>query len=138
MSTRPPSGEPPRRRERRAPEPRRGPFQKPKGVVLAGVTFVLLAVLGITLAQAFQRPVASPATPSAVPTPSLPPTPVPSTSASASASTAPKPSFSSPPPMTIDTSRHYTATIDTEKGTIVLDLDPQLAPVTVNNFVFLA
>ena len=40
--------------------------------------------------------------------------------------------------MTIDTSRHYTATIDTEKGTIVLDLDPQLAPATVNNFVFLA
>ena len=40
--------------------------------------------------------------------------------------------------MTIDTSRHYTATIDTEKGQIVLDLDPSLAPQTVNNFVFLA
>lgn len=40
--------------------------------------------------------------------------------------------------MTIDTSRHYTATIDTEKGQIVLDLDPSLAPETVNNFVFLA
>ncbi|HLG69441.1 MAG TPA: peptidylprolyl isomerase [Chloroflexota bacterium] len=40
--------------------------------------------------------------------------------------------------MTIDTSRHYTATIDTEKGQIVLDLDPSLAPMTVNNFVFLA
>jgi len=40
--------------------------------------------------------------------------------------------------MTIDTSRHYTATISTEKGQIVLDLDPSLAPKTVNNFVFLA
>ena len=40
--------------------------------------------------------------------------------------------------MTIDTSRHYTATIDTEKGKLVLDLDPSLAPRTVNNFVFLA
>jgi cyclophilin family peptidyl-prolyl cis-trans isomerase len=40
--------------------------------------------------------------------------------------------------MTIDASRHYTATIDTEKGKIVLDLDPNLAPNTVNNFVFLA
>lgn len=40
--------------------------------------------------------------------------------------------------MTIDLNRHYTATIQTEKGNIVLDLDPSLAPVTVNNFVFLA
>ena len=40
--------------------------------------------------------------------------------------------------MSIETNRHYTATIDTEKGQIVLDLDPQLAPQTVNNFVFLA
>jgi cyclophilin family peptidyl-prolyl cis-trans isomerase len=40
--------------------------------------------------------------------------------------------------MSIDTTGHYTATIDTEKGQIVLDLDPQLAPRSVNNFVFLA
>ncbi|HEY8694500.1 MAG TPA: peptidylprolyl isomerase, partial [Chloroflexota bacterium] len=40
--------------------------------------------------------------------------------------------------MTVDTGRHYAATIDTEKGQIVLDLDPSLAPETVNNFVFLA
>ncbi|MGH2363503.1 MAG: peptidylprolyl isomerase [Chloroflexota bacterium] len=40
--------------------------------------------------------------------------------------------------MTIDTTRTYTATMITDKGAIVLELDPKLAPVTVNNFVFLA
>ena len=32
----------------------------------------------------------------------------------------------------------YRATITTDRGTIVMDLDPQLAPNTVNNFVGLA
>jgi peptidyl-prolyl cis-trans isomerase B (cyclophilin B) len=40
--------------------------------------------------------------------------------------------------MTIDTSKQYTATIETEKGNIVLDLFAKDVPVTVNNFVFLA
>jgi peptidyl-prolyl cis-trans isomerase B (cyclophilin B) len=40
--------------------------------------------------------------------------------------------------MTIDTSKQYTATIETEKGTIVLELFASDVPVTVNNFVFLA
>jgi cyclophilin family peptidyl-prolyl cis-trans isomerase len=42
------------------------------------------------------------------------------------------------PPMTIDTTKLYQATITTAKGNIVLCLAPQLAPVTVNNFVTLA
>lgn len=40
--------------------------------------------------------------------------------------------------MTIDTSKQYTATIETEKGSIVLELFASDVPVTVNNFVFLA
>ena len=47
-------------------------------------------------------------------------------------------SYSESPPMTIDTSKQYTATIDTEKGSIVLELFASDVPVTVNNFVFLA
>ena len=35
-------------------------------------------------------------------------------------------------------SKIYRATITTDRGTIVMDLDPQLAPNTVNNFVGLA
>jgi cyclophilin family peptidyl-prolyl cis-trans isomerase len=42
-----------------------------------------------------------------------------------------------PEPQT-DASKIYRVTINTEKGTMVLDLDPQLAPNTVNNFVGLA
>ncbi len=52
-------------------------------------------------------------------------------------SAAPK-QFSAPPPMTIDPSKHYTATIDTTLGTMKADLFASETPVTVNNFVFLA
>jgi cyclophilin family peptidyl-prolyl cis-trans isomerase len=38
----------------------------------------------------------------------------------------------------IDDQAIYRATITTNRGTIVMDLDPQLAPKTVNNFVGLA
>ncbi|NDJ77050.1 MAG: thioredoxin domain-containing protein [Chloroflexi bacterium] len=46
--------------------------------------------------------------------------------------------FDAPPPMTIDLSRSYRATIVTQQGDIVLDLFPRDAPQAVNNFVFLA
>jgi len=46
--------------------------------------------------------------------------------------------YSAPPPMTIDTSKQYTATIETEKGNLVLELFASDVPMTVNNFVFLA
>ena len=43
-----------------------------------------------------------------------------------------------PPEYQIDGSKIYRTTIETDRGTIVADLDPQLAPNTVNNFVGLA
>ena len=46
--------------------------------------------------------------------------------------------WSAPPDMQIDTDATYEATIDTDKGTITLELYPEHAPQTVNNFVFLA
>lgn len=46
--------------------------------------------------------------------------------------------YSAPPPMTIDPNRRYTATIFTPRGNIVIELLPEIAPQTVNNFVFLA
>jgi peptidyl-prolyl cis-trans isomerase B (cyclophilin B) len=46
--------------------------------------------------------------------------------------------YSSPPPMTIDTSKTFSATLDTSKGSIVVDLFAKDTPKTVNNFVFLA
>ena len=38
----------------------------------------------------------------------------------------------------IDPARRYQATITTDRGDIVIDLDPGRAPASVNNFVFLA
>ena len=43
-----------------------------------------------------------------------------------------------PPAMEIDPAKNYRATIQTNKGDIVLELYPANAPKTVNNFVFLA
>src|SRR4051794_18453274 len=43
-----------------------------------------------------------------------------------------------PPPMKIDPNKKYTATLDTTKGKIVLELFAKEAPKTVNSFVFLA
>ena len=40
--------------------------------------------------------------------------------------------------MQIDPKKNYTATLDTNKGTIELALYPEYAPKTVNNFAFLA
>ena len=52
---------------------------------------------------------------------------------------APEPqSYPGPPDQTIDSSRSYTATLATSCGDIVIALDAAGAPVTVNNFVFLA
>jgi cyclophilin family peptidyl-prolyl cis-trans isomerase len=46
--------------------------------------------------------------------------------------------WSSPPELTIDPSRSYTATIRTNRGDITANLHAAEAPNTVNNFVFLA
>ncbi|MEI6700920.1 MAG: peptidylprolyl isomerase [Actinomycetota bacterium] len=46
--------------------------------------------------------------------------------------------WKSEPPMTIDASKSYTATVSTTAGTFTIALDPKLAPHNVNNFVFLA
>lgn len=46
--------------------------------------------------------------------------------------------YPAPPEMQIDPDTTYRATITTPRGDIVLDLHPQHAPKTVNNFVALA
>ena len=46
--------------------------------------------------------------------------------------------MASVPEMNIDEQTIYRVTLGTTKGTIVMDLDPKLAPNTVNNFINLA
>lgn len=51
---------------------------------------------------------------------------------------APLRQYTNAPPFTIDPTASYTMTIHTEKGDVVIALDPKSAPQTVNNIVFLA
>jgi len=46
--------------------------------------------------------------------------------------------YAEAPKMAIDPAKSYVATIETSRGTIVCDLFAKEAPITVNNFVFLA
>jgi peptidyl-prolyl cis-trans isomerase B (cyclophilin B) len=46
--------------------------------------------------------------------------------------------YEAPPAMQVETNRTYQVTIETSRGTIELELFPEHAPKTVNNFVFLA
>lgn len=60
------------------------------------------------------------------------PTPIPSDTP------IPHKTWPSAPKMTIDKNHDYTATVRTTDGTVVIQLLPKIAPITVNNFVFLA
>ncbi len=87
-----------------------------------GVVLVLLIVAGVLFARS--RQTATPAEPTAV--------------SSSTTSTGQK-QWSAPPPMTIDTSKQYLATVKMAKGgEFVIELYPKKAPITVNSFVFLA
>lgn len=50
----------------------------------------------------------------------------------------PKAQWPTPPPMTIDLGKVWTATLATSQGNIGVELLPKMAPNAVNNFVFLA
>jgi cyclophilin family peptidyl-prolyl cis-trans isomerase len=109
---------------------------------------LLLTGCGQNAAPVAATPTRPPATPpsAAQISSALTPLPKPATSPAAAGSqaaqgapvaTAPK-QFSAPPPMSIDPLKKYTATIDTSMGTMKADLFAGDAPMTVNNFVFLA
>ncbi len=46
--------------------------------------------------------------------------------------------YTSCPPMTLDPSVTYRATVETEKGSFVIELYPDIAPLAVNSFIYLA
>lgn len=95
-------------------------------------------------------PLAATTATSPSPTPRPSPTPLPTLPATACAHArfgpplpplSPPPDvhhYPGPPATSIDATRLYQASIDTSKGVLVVCLDPQLAPTTVNVFVVLA
>jgi len=85
--------------------------------------------------------------PSPIPTPSLTPTPTPAPDTAPSSVPIPKPGEETMiefkdtgfmPPMLADTSKKYYAYMETEKGTMVLELFAEDVPMAVSNFVHLA
>lgn len=106
------------------------------GVVGLAAVVVVVAFFGgdEPVATASPTPSTSPA-PSANPTPKLAfPTPCTTFSASLEG----KKSFDNPPCKLIDEAKTYSATLQTSMGDITVELLAKDAPVTVNNFVFLA
>jgi peptidylprolyl isomerase len=63
---------------------------------------------------------------------------VPTDAPAADGSSAKRQEFDGAPPMVIDPSKRYTATLDTTLGEMTIALDAAAAPATVNNFVFLS
>jgi peptidyl-prolyl cis-trans isomerase B (cyclophilin B) len=139
------------------------PSPQPRRALLVGVLVALVAglvavgvvandVAGSGSGPGTASATASPSTQAtATPLPTPTPSPTPSIIPFADCSTASFGSplaplnppadvhkYAAPPPMTIDVSKLYQATITTPRGRIVLCLQPNLAPVTVNNFVTLA
>ncbi|MDW8119449.1 MAG: peptidylprolyl isomerase [Chloroflexota bacterium] len=90
-------------------------------MMLLGLILMLVLTCG---AMGCGRAAQPPPTPTPTPAPAVAPAPV--------------KRWSAPPPMQIDPSKRYQAVITTTEGDIVVDLFPQEAPKTVNNFVFLA
>ncbi|MFQ5342980.1 MAG: peptidylprolyl isomerase [Anaerolineae bacterium] len=110
-----------------------------RGAVLMGggvlLALALTVAAGLLLGQRLARPAGQPQ--SVAQQQAVSPQNLPAQSSALQNDTG-KPTYAGPPPMTIDASKAYTATIKTDKGDIVIRLRPDLAPQHVNNFVFLA
>jgi cyclophilin family peptidyl-prolyl cis-trans isomerase len=126
--------------------------------IVAGAIALVVVVVGLGVLLGDETDSASPSaapttTPSAAPSASAEPgtqtgtvTPTEATESGEVACGAeapakagkPKPQFAGPPPLAIDPKATYTATMVTSCGMIVIELDAERAPQTVNSFVFLA
>ena len=112
-----------------------------KALILLCVSILVLVSIACELPQ--DEPTPTPI-PDVIPTPRIADTPTPAvlgTPTPVSETTASGrviKQFASPPQMTIDPEGDYSADIQTNQGTISVELFAEDAPITVNNFVFLA
>ncbi len=106
--------------------------------LLAGLIIGLIVIVAVVIIILSNRPPAAASTP----TETAPTTAAGQTQAPVVATIAPTAAvkqWSSAPAMTIDKTKQYTATVTMAKGgQFVIQLYPDKAPITVNNFVFLA
>ena len=125
-------------RPKKGPEPVRQ--NSLPAILSAAVVVLLLAGLVLMLVSNRSGGASTAAAPTAAPF-AAEPTSAAAPAAATAAPAAPagaKKSYSAAPPMTIDPQKSYTATITTPRGDIVVKLRPDLAPQTVNSFVFLS
>jgi cyclophilin family peptidyl-prolyl cis-trans isomerase len=101
-------------------------------LLLAGIVVIATVVLGLA-AWGLNRVTNPP--PPTTPSKALRACP---TAPSGHPAQNPTRTYPSAPPLTIDNTQSYTATMCTERGPITIALRAQDAPQTVNNFVFLA
>ncbi|EFO79356.1 Peptidylprolyl isomerase [Oscillochloris trichoides DG-6] len=122
--------------------------------MVAVVLLVIGIVVGLIIGQAAPAtPAASPTVVAASPTvvavsptvaaasPTVPSAVAPTSAPATNVQTLPTATtytYAAAPAMSIDPAKKYTATIITPRGDIVIELLPNIAPQTVNNFVFLA
>lgn len=127
----------PTRTKKGRPAPRQSPVPAIISALVVIGVFVLLGVMlasnrpGASQSAAQQTADAFSAVPTAAVNQAAP-------TALAAQPAGEKKTYSAAPPMTIDPKKNYTATITTPRGDIVIKLRPDLAPQTVNSFIFLA
>ena len=95
-----------------------------------GIILILTGLVAVSCDDSAPEPAPEP---ELAPTPAPAPEPVPEIAPEVKIM-----QWDSPPSMVIDTGKEYKAYIETEKGTLVLELFAKDVPKTVNNFVFLA
>lgn len=105
----------------------------PIGLIVVFTMLVTLVGAGVFGGQVTPTP---PAVSTVKSTPEV--TPMSTSTHPASATPSGRKTYAAVPPQTVDAAKTYTATIVTDKGTMVFNLLPKVAPVTVNSFVFLA
>ena len=114
------------------------------GLIAGGLALMMVLAAASILFSANQpatgavssAPVSPPASASVSASGSAPPSPCDPTKPPGADAT--KPTYAQAPPQTIDPNKNYVATMVTSCGVIKMQLLPQIAPVGVNNFVFLA
>ena len=130
------------RSKRGRPAPRRSPVP-----AILSALIVILVFVGIGFLLANNRPISPAQTGASSTAEAYNPATQPSSNAADTSSSEvasgvavvnSHKTYAAPPPMTIDPTKNYTATITTPRGDIVIKLRPDLAPQTVNSFVFLA
>lgn len=143
----------PEQEKRSKEEPRRpsGPTRPTRGLARYpwAITLLLLLTVGVGVYMAYNMrvgPFAIPPTPTPQPVSESPC--VQEDILTQITNTAPAPTaeensaitrtYEGAPEMKIDQEKKYCAGINTTEGLVVIELDPTLAPNTVNNFVFLA